>query len=95
MDPKGTLDALDVVDLERLFPEEDFPYTSDFAIPFMSVNSISDGYYEEEQEEEVVEAEHRGYNTGWRAKAKLICKPGTYGIEDGFALSARLRKLAF
>ena len=63
--PKGTIDALDVVDLERLFPEEDFPYTSDFAIPFMSANSISDGYYEEE-------AEHRGYKTGWRVE-KFHC----------------------
>ena len=70
MDPKGTLDALDVVDLERLFPEEDFPYTSDFAIPFMAANSISNGFYEEEQEDE---AEHRGYKTGWRASKIKIC----------------------
>ena len=64
---KGTLDALDVVDMERLFPEEDFPYTSDFAFPFMAANSISDGFYEEhDQNEEAVEAEHRGYKTGRR-----------------------------
>ena len=49
--------------MHRLFPEEDFPYTSDFAIPFMSANSISDGYYDEEEDEQV-EAEHRGYRTG-------------------------------
>ena len=69
--PKGTLDALDVVDLERLFPEEDFPYTSDFALPFMSANSISDGFYEEHEQAE--EAEHRGYKTGWRASKMKIC----------------------
>ena len=70
---KGTLDALDVVDMERLFPEEDFPYTSDFAFPFMSANSISDGFYEEHEQDKEAEAEHRGYKTGWRASKMKIC----------------------
>ena len=51
----AAIDPADVVDLDKLFPEEDFPYHSDFAFPFM-FNSL--------EEEEPVEAEHREYSAG-------------------------------
>ena len=82
-DSKGTIDVMDVVDLDRLFPEEDFPYTSDFAIPFMSVNSINDGFYEEQER---VDAEHGGYTTGrtYTMQSKLISKRFTrYSTSSG------------
>ena len=62
---------MDFVDLDRLFPEEDFPYTSDFAIPFM-FNSIDEEYEEHErqvaqhkrQAQRQAQAEHRLFRTG-------------------------------
>ena len=66
--PKGgAIDPADVVDLDKLFPEEDFPYHSDFAFPFM-FNSL---------EEEQVEAEHRGYSAGMHV-AHLAVRIGEF-----------------